>query len=356
MTTKALRTVIGKLFVLIVLIAIAGVGSFSTASANSSLQGTDGKTFGGELDQAKSSSSIGLNDAHTWTREEMLNAIPYPVDKVVSKSKPGDPAPSATGPEIKIAPSTPKTDTGGNKTGNPLVGSGDTSINYAAGILDPYYYTHFPHSTVGKVFFTSNGQNYVCSGSVLGNNALWTAGHCVFDPNTYTWHSNWTFVPAYYDGYAPYGQWYARELWTLSGWSDYGNLGYDIGSAVLWPNGNSIAYYTGSLGTWANGPRGVYITAFGYPAAYPFNGQRMAWCQDYTRLDYNINPATNGMGCNMTGGASGGPWIYQYVYNSTSGNYVNGVNSYKYNNDPNSIYSPYFGDGAVNLFYTVINR
>jgi V8-like Glu-specific endopeptidase len=349
---KAFRTVIGKVFLLIALIAIAGIGNVgASASANQHPLVNGGKALGGELDQASSSPSINAAEVRTWTREEMLSAIPYPVK---ASSKPGVPAPSASGPEVKMAGGAPKADKDSKKTGNPLAG-GDASAQYASGILDPAYYTTYPFSTIGKVFFTSRGVNYVCSASVMGNNAVWTAGHCVYDPAA-GWHSNWVFVPAYADGRAPYGQWSARELWALNGWINGGNLAYDIGSAVLNQNGRSIASTTGWLGWYANGPRGLYITAFGYPAAYPFNGQRQAWCQDYTRVDNSFNPATNGMGCNMTGGSSGGPWIYQYVYNSTNGNYVNGVNSYKYNNDPNSIYSPYFGDGAINLYNTVINR
>jgi V8-like Glu-specific endopeptidase len=356
MTTKALRTTAGKVFLLIALIAIAGLGSFSApASANSHPLINGGNPLGGYGDQATSSPTVNATARHTWTREEMLNAIPYPVEKVGRPSKEGDPAPSASGPEVKLAGSQPKANKASKKGSDPIA-SGDVSANYYGGILDPYYYTHFPFSTIGKVFFTSNGVNYVCSASVMGNNAVWTAGHCVFDPGTFTWHTNWVFVPAYADGYAPYGQWYARELWALNGWIYNASFAYDIGSAVLWPNGNSIAYTTGSLGFMANGPRGVYITAFGYPQAYPFNGQRMAWCQDYTWMDYSFSPPTNGMGCNMTGGSSGGPWVYQYVYNSVNGNYVNGVNSYKYNNDPNSMYSPYFGDGAINLYNAVIYR
>ena len=110
---------------------------------------------------------------------------------------------------------------------------------------------------------------------------------------------------------------------------------------------------TSTAGSDPHASRDQYFTAFGYPAAYPFNGERQAWYEDYLRvIDYNFNPPTNGIGCNLTGGASGGPWLVNYVYNSASGNYVNGVNSYKYNNDPNSIYSPYFGDGAINLYNT----
>ncbi len=357
MATKAFRTTIGKLFILIALIAIAGIGSFSApASAESYPLINQGKPLGGLTDQASSSPEISVSAQHTWTREEMLSAIPYPLEKVAQGKKSNVPAPSATGPEVKIAGGQPKADKVGGKKASDPIASGDASAYYYSGVLDPYYYTHYPFRTIGKVFFTSNGMNYVCSASVMGNNAVWTAGHCVYDPNTGTWHSNWVFVPAYSDGYAPYGQWYARELWALNGWIYNASFAYDIGSAVLWANGNTIANTVGWLGWMANGPRGVYITSFGYPAAYPFNGQRMAWCQDYTWQDYSFSPPTNGMGCNMTGGSSGGPWLYQYVYNSTNGNYVNGVNSYKYNNDPNSMYSPYFGDGAINLYNAVIGR
>ncbi|HEX6288316.1 MAG TPA: trypsin-like serine protease [Herpetosiphonaceae bacterium] len=354
---KALRTNIRKLFLIVALIAIAGIGNFNaSASAESFPLINGGKPLGGNGEVATSSGEIAISAQKIWTREEMLSAIPYPAEKVGRAPQAGDPVQSSTGPEVKMAGGLSKIDKTAKKGSDPLP-SGDVSAQYSAGILDPSYYSQFPFRTIGKVFFTSNGVNYVCSGSIMGNNAIWTAGHCVYDPSV-GWHSNWVFVPAYADGNAPYGQWYARELWALNGWIYNRSFSYDIGAAVLWQNnGTSIGPWLGWLGWMANGPRGLYITAFGYPAAYPFNGQRMAWCQDYTWQDFNFNPATNGMGCNMTGGASGGPWIYLYTYNSAgNNNYVNGVNSYKYNNDPNSIYSPYFGDGAINLYNSVINR
>jgi hypothetical protein len=47
----------------------------------------------------------------------------------------------------------------------------------------------------------------------------------------------------------------------------------------------------------------------------------------------------------MTGGCSGGPWVMGFGSN----NYVNGHNSYRPNNQPLEIYSPYFGDNAHSL-------
>lgn len=45
----------------------------------------------------------------------------------------------------------------------------------------PMRYMLFPFSTIGKLFFTQNGNNFVCSASVIGSSTIATAGHCVHD-------------------------------------------------------------------------------------------------------------------------------------------------------------------------------
>jgi hypothetical protein len=85
----------------------------------------------------------------------------------------------------------------------------------------PPPYTSAPTRTKGKVFFTDDGRNYVCSGTAVlsGNDSVvWTAGHCVHDGAS-NFHTNWTFVPAYADGSRPYGTWTARTLLTTNGWA-----------------------------------------------------------------------------------------------------------------------------------------
>src|SRR5438270_13205790 len=62
------------------------------------------------------------------------------------------------------------------------------------------------------------------------------------------------------------------------------------------------------------------------------------------------SPPTIEIGCSMTGGCSGGPW----VIGLGSTNYVNGHNSYRPNNQPLEIYSPYFGDNAHSLMQLVV--
>src|SRR5438874_5326509 len=146
----------------------------------------------------------------------------------------------------------------------------------------PYY--SFPARTAGKVFFTnaSNGLNYVCSATIVwseGRDEVWTAGHCVHGGAGGTWHYNWVFVPAYSYGWAPYGYWYANQLWTTNGWAGSSDFSNDMGVAIVGTNwGWHIADYLGGQGIAWNYSKYQYVTSFGYPAAYPFNGQSLWNC------------------------------------------------------------------------------
>jgi hypothetical protein len=56
------------------------------------------------------------------------------------------------------------------------------------------------------------------------------------------------------------------------------------------------------------------------------------------------------MGCDMTRGSSGGPWIRKFSGVAGSANYLNGNNSYRYTSHPEEMFSPYFGEGAKTLY------
>jgi hypothetical protein len=62
-----------------------------------------------------------------------------------------------------------------------------------------------------------------------------------------------------------------------------------------------------------------------------------------------------GIGCDLTGGSSGGPWITKFSGASGSANYLNGHNSYRYTSHPQEMFSPYFGSQAQSLWYTLVN-
>jgi hypothetical protein len=147
-------------------------------------------------------------------------------------------------------------------------------------------------------------------------------------------------------------QLFCRTAWYQNGIP--GGLFEDMGAAILNPlNGKMLSQVAGWLGFAWNFPRNQVWTSLGYPAAPPFNGQRM-WQDTAPYANDGAVPGSPqpiGIGCSMTGGCSGGPW----VLGLGSTNYVNGHNSYRPNNQPLEIYSPYFGDNAHSLMQLVVN-
>ena len=217
----------------------------------------------------------------------------------------------------------------------------------------PAPYTTFPTATNGKVFFTENGLNYVCSGTALAGltgRVVWTAGHCVHEgPGDYA--TNWAFVPAYRDGVRPYGTWAATSLHTTSAWASSGDFSYDLGAARV-ARANTTATLTATIGggrtpAFNYDPNQRY-NAYGYPAASPFNGQRLWKCDSSLYMtDTNRSPQTMGIQCNMTGGSSGGGWVVPADENK-----VYSVNSYGYGSLRNVMFGPFQGDAAQELFTT----
>lgn len=199
-----------------------------------------------------------------------------------------------------------------------------------------------PVTHIGKVFFTLGGVNYVCSGnavSSLNKSTVATAGHCLNEgPGAFA--TKFIFVPQYQDGVAPYGRWTARSYSAPTQWTSGGDISYDTGFAVMNPlDGALLTDVVGGSGVEFNAARGLQYTAYGYPAAKPFTGERLFSCTGTASNDPN-NPQfnTQGIPCDMTGGSSGGPWFI----GTNSGGYQNSVNSYGYNTSP-VMYGPYWG-------------
>jgi V8-like Glu-specific endopeptidase len=294
-----------------------------------------------------------------WTKEDLERAIPYPMgvsegdlrkaiativpefEDKLSKDQAG--AISGHFPEQQ-ALTAPQATTGGYNYPGP----------YTRHEVGCPYHT-FPYITIGKLFFKQYGVSYVGSAASIGNYAIWTAGHCVHagDGKSTGWSTNLVFVPIYKDGSMAYGQWPAHQLWTRTNWYNKGNpngLGEDMGGAVLYAqSGKKISQVVGSLGFAWNWSRYQHWHAIGYPAASPFNGQRMFATEAsfaYLESSFATTPVTRAIGCDMTGGCSGGPWILKFGAN----NYLNGHNSYRLTSRPEEMKSPYFGNEAKSLY------
>lgn len=142
--------------------------------------------------------------------------------------------------------------------------------------------------------------------------------------------------------------WTARQLWTLTGYVSTQAEGYDMGAAVMNPNrfGQQLVNVVGGQGLAWNWAANLPVYDFGYPAAPPFNGTTLEYCSD-PEFGWPYVANTIGLGCNFTGGSSGGPFL---AFFGGEFGYINGVNAFKYTSLPNYVFSPYFGTDAYNLY------
>src|SRR3954451_4556233 len=215
----------------------------------------------------------------------------------------------------------------------------------------------YPQSTVGKVFFTQQGGTYVCSAAAISERAVWTAGHCVSDGVGH-YDTAMTFVPQYQNGVRPKGTFTCTKFTTFAQWHTGLNFRFDQAVVTCGANtkGQTLRAAVGRLGFAYNQTQPKHYNAFGYPATAPFNGETMQQCassfgHDDTRIG-GSGATPFAIGCDMTGGASGGPWIIKYAPGSTgaSVNLLNGHNDYKYlPNEPLEMYSPYLDTNSHNL-------
>jgi V8-like Glu-specific endopeptidase len=237
-------------------------------------------------------------------------------------------------------------------------------------------YQNFPFRTIGKLFFTLSGINYVCSASSVtsgsgGNESLvWTAGHCVHEGGPGgTFATNVLFIPAYRDGAQPYGAWTAHTLFTTTEWANSSNFRQDLGIIVVNRRPGDLARLgsvVGTLGLATGVTDHQHHHIFGYPAAaqtvWPFtgfNGNRMWGCQSSAARRatevMGMGPAPVAVGCDMTGGSSGGPWVmgfnegYSFGWH-VNGGFLNGNTSFRYTNEQRALYGPYFGNEALTLW------
>ncbi|MFE3602581.1 trypsin-like serine peptidase [Streptomyces sp. NPDC059096] len=198
----------------------------------------------------------------------------------------------------------------------------------------------------GKLFFDGPEGSMVCSATVVEDpanpgksNMVWTAGHCVHSGKSGGWYRNIAFVPSYNDSalstaeletaskerIAPHGVWWADWAQTSAQWIAQGGptggqgASYDFAVIHVTPEkggaGTSLEETVGSaLPVEFNAPATPDIksmTATGYPAAPPYDGQKLFQCEDKPgRLSLAAeDPTMYRVGCTMTGGSSGGGWV-----------------------------------------------
>lgn len=211
--------------------------------------------------------------------------------------------------------------------------------------------------TTGKVYLTMNGRDFTCSASVVeaaNRSTLVTAGHCAKDGRG-AWARNWTFVPGYASGKAPYGRYTARDMLVPPQWSRQANDSYDFAMVVVntddgTPVQDRVGAHRIAFDSWGEGRarEGVQVYTFGYPASSPYNGRNLYYCSGRTKPDTGGTTA-NGVRCAMTQGSSGGPWFTGFDTTTGKGT-ISSVISFKYSNDRRTQYGPRLGGQARELY------
>ncbi|AWL42965.1 MULTISPECIES: serine protease [Streptomyces] len=213
----------------------------------------------------------------------------------------------------------------------------------ATSLPTPY---HDSAPASGKLLFDGPEGPMVCSATVVRDpahpgksNMVWTAGHCVHAGKKGGWYRNIAFVPSYNDSampaaeldnaskeqIAPYGVWWGQWAQTSDEWISEGastggqGAPYDFAVLQVTPEkgstGKSLEETVGSaLPVDFDAPATGKIdgmTATGYPAAPPYDGQKAFQCADTPgRLSvFEDQPTMYRIGCTMTGGSSGGGWV-----------------------------------------------
>lgn len=199
----------------------------------------------------------------------------------------------------------------------------------------------YPWMAVGKLFFTgADGGDYVCSGSVVKQRVVATAGHCVYDATRKQFHRNFLFVPGYDNGATPFGAFGWTVAATTQSWAagqgavpnaaDFGMI--VAADKVVGGQPRRIGELVGWLGWKTQALLGNSVSAMGYPC-------NLDACRILQRTSAQVNrraePNSAEIGSDHRGGASGGPWVQDWggaavgqPGRELAGNVLVGVTSY----------------------------
>ncbi|WP_244173479.1 trypsin-like serine peptidase [Caballeronia temeraria] len=204
--------------------------------------------------------------------------------------------------------------------------TGATSANYLS--------TTYPYRAIGKLTFSAG----YCTASLIRRSVIVTAAHCVqsFGSGN-SIYSSFQFIPGHYGAsgatstqIAPYGQWNWAALVRPSSWANGTDSGSgaarnnDLAVIAIAKNASNrfIGDITGYLNygwnnySFVSSPktgnlRTAAVSTFGYP--FLLDGGAIMQRTDGPTYTTTVTGASQlWQGSNLTGGASGGPWVVNF--------------------------------------------
>lgn len=209
--------------------------------------------------------------------------------------------------------------------------SGGTNFGASPGIYTQYCENcdaanyNFPQSAIGKLFFSTPTGTATCTASLIGQRVAVTAAHCCYDVSAGAFYSDFTFMPDYRNGAAPFGAWTWTFARVVGSYRTAPSRGNDI--CMIRFGTDTAGFYPGDYTGWLGSSWGAGFFRNAHAVGYPGNiggGEYMELCTSQTNRPNRGCTRLNtiNMGCSMTYGASGGPWITQYRGAGPNANYV----------------------------------
>lgn len=234
------------------------------------------------------------------------------------------------------------------------------------------------YRNTGRVFFEMGGSFWMCSASAVKDtktdrSVVLTAAHCAYDETgRYGFANHWMFVPEYAtlpanfdpDGLfctaTSLGCWTADSLVVSRSYATAGGFNeqaviHDFAFAAVGAGGKSDSQLdsvvTPNTASWTEHSAMDDTFLFGYPAAGRFKGSQLIYCRGPLEYDGKLMYQTYRVGCSMTGGSSGGPWLspFEYSGQGTGSGVVMSVNSYGYAGRK-AMYGPIFTVETATMF------
>ncbi|MFF5089390.1 trypsin-like serine peptidase [Streptomyces niveus] len=204
--------------------------------------------------------------------------------------------------------------------------------------------------TVGRLFFVNaSGADTWCTATAVksaNRSAAMTAAHCVrrgsSPGNTNT---AMVFVPGYHQGKMPYGTFAVRTAATPRTWEN--DSVNDISALTVDADkkGRKLTDVVGGQAIAFNRALGGTVSALGYSATRPQRGEELLRCVGRTKKEHG----TQVIPCDLTGGASGGPWLAGFSTTTGKGTLVS-VNASLDSLTPTKMYGEILGATAKKVY------